>query len=612
MTENRVDILRKELKNQKIDGFIIPHGDEFRSENLPESSKRLEWLTGFSGSAGTAIVLEDKAVLFVDGRYTLQAPKEVDTKIFEIVNVSDKSPAEWIAENLGKDKVVGYDSWLHTTNEVERFEKACKNAGGSLNSVANAVDAVWNDRPAAPKGKIFEHPLEFSGVQSEYKRRKIASDMKKDKVKAAFISDPSSVAWLLNIRGSDVDFSPLPLSFAVLHSDASVDLLIDKDKVDEKTAEYLGDKVRIVPMDKIDTLMKDLAKGDEDQRIQIDSGSAPSKVLEILRQNQARIKDDADPCQLPKACKNNVEIEGSRKAHIKDGVAVTKFLAWFEEAATKENLTEVDAAQKLESFRALDKDYRGASFETIPATGANGAVVHYHASKEHSSTIKNGDVFLLDSGGQYPFGTTDITRTVIVGSKASDEEKSRYTAVLKGHIALAAARFPEGTTGNQLDVLARKALWDEGLDYAHGTGHGVGSYLEVHEGPQSISPRAGNKTQLKTGMIISNEPGYYEEGNFGIRLENLICVKEPKDAEKTSLKKSYEFETLTLVPFDRNLIKANDLSDQELKWLNDYHNEVQKTLVPLVDEKTAAWLKKATKPIVKKNVKAALTNSQSR
>ncbi|MCK5296523.1 MAG: aminopeptidase P family protein [Alphaproteobacteria bacterium] len=601
----RLKDLRAELEKEGLGGFVVPHGDEYRSESLPESSKRLEWLSGFSGSAGTVVVLKDKAAIFVDSRYDIQAPQEVDGNEFEIINSADKTPMKWLSENLPKGEKFGFDAWLHTPDEGKKLESVCEKAGGSLVMVEkNPVDEAWKDQPEKPMGKVFTHPIEYSGCRSEYKRRQVAQDIKKQDINAVVVTNPASVAWLLNIRGNDVSHSPKPLVFAVVHDNETVDLVVDPAKLTKDVKEHLGNRVNIVSPEKFGETLDILGK--ENKKVQIDTGTVPLWVEKRLKDAKANIHEAKDPCELPKATKNKVEQEGAKLAHIRDGVALTKFLAWIDKEAPKGKQTEISIADKLESFRKESDLYRGASFSTISGAGSNGAIVHYSATKESNSKIEEGMLLLVDSGGQYPDGTTDVTRTVVVG-KPTEEEKKRFTQVLQGHIAIDSAKFPKRTTGTHLDILARQPLWEDGQDFGHGTGHGVGSYLDVHEGPQNIGQGNSKAAPLEAGMLVSNEPGFYKEGAFGIRIENIIMVKEPKKAKEGD-KEMMSFETLTLAPMDRNLINAKMLTPKETKWIDNYHTKVRETLSPLLDKQTATWLKKATEPLG--NTKASLAKAK--
>ena len=591
--KGRLADLRAELQRRGLDGFIVPRTDEHQGEYVPLRAERLHWLTGFSGSAGSAVVLADRAAIFVDGRYTLQVRDQVDSALFTPFHIADKTAFDWIAESLPSNAALGYDPWLLTETAVARFRRAAERAGGRLVAVeSNPVDAVWRDQPAAPLGVVVAHDIAYAGQSAEDKRARIGDALGKEGIEAAVLTMPDSIAWLLNIRGGDVPHTPLPLSFAIVRRDRSVDLFIDPRKLAPGLAEHLGNGVSVQPPSGFGAALEALGKNGA--RIQAEESTAASYVFDRLKAGGAKIVNAADPCALPKACKNDVEIAGTRHAHIRDGVAVTRFLAWFAERAPAGGLREMAAAEKLRAIRFENDLIRDLSFRTISGSGPNGAIVHYSVSKETDREIGTGELYLVDSGAQYLDGTTDITRTVAVGEPTA-EMRDRFTLVLKGHIAIAMARFPKGTHGGQLDTLARNALWQAGLDFDHGTGHGVGSYLGVHEGPQRIS-KAGDAVPLQPGMIVSNEPGYYKTGAFGIRIENLVTVV-PCEGIPGAERPLYALDTLTMAPIDRALIDCALLSDGEIAWLDAYHARVRETLTPLVDEKTAAWLAEATRPL---------------
>ncbi|MDE1902387.1 MAG: aminopeptidase P family protein [Alphaproteobacteria bacterium] len=583
--------LRAELTRQGVAGFIVPRADEHQGEYVPPSAARLGWLTGFTGSAGLAVVLRDKAAVFVDGRYTLQAEAQVDGALFERRHLVEQPATDWIAANLKAGETLAYDPWLLTPGEVERYRAACARAGGKLAALAaNPVDAIWRDRPAPPASPTVPHPLEFAGKSSDDKRRALAQRLASDKLDAAVLTAPDSIAWLLNVRGGDVEYSPLPLSFAILHADAAVDLFIDRRKLSPELARHLGHQVRHSEPADLGAALA--ALGRAKKRVLADPATCASWIFDRLSESGATIQRGADPCQLPKACKNAAELAGTRQAHRRDGAALTRFLAWLAREAPGGKLTEIAASDRLERFRSDGEHFKGLSFPTISGAGANGAIVHYRASRESERRLEDGTLYLVDSGAQYLDGTTDVTRTVAIG-KPSAEMRDRFTRVLKGHIALAACRFPQGTTGSQLDALARKPLWDVGLDYDHGTGHGVGSYLGVHEGPQRIA-KTPNAQPLLSGMIVSDEPGYYKTGEYGIRIENLVVVTH---GANTNGKPILGFETLTLAPYDRALIDLALLDATEAAWIDAYHARVRAELTPLVDKETAAWLATATRKL---------------
>ncbi len=586
---DRVPALRAEMQRQGLDGFVIPHGDEHQSEFIPAASARLAWLTGFSGSAGIAIVLAEQAAIFVDGRYTLQVRDQVDTDVFATLHLTEQPPAEWIEAHLPNGAALGIDPWLHSADAVERFENAAKKAGGQITLVErNPVDAIWSDRPARPLAPVIPHPDRFAGETSEAKRQRLAESLDAESVAAAILTQPDSVAWLLNIRGGDTAHTPLPLSFALLHRDGRVDLFCDGRKLLPETRQHLGNGVRVQALEALGPALE--ALGTAEACVLADRQSTPAWVLNRLSAAGAKVQNGADPCVAPRAAKNPVELEGARAAHRRDAVAVIRFLARIDGYGETGTIGEVAAAEQLLAYRHEVEGFRDQSFPTISGFGPNGAIVHYRATVETDRMLEPGSLYLVDSGGQFQDGTTDITRTVAIGEPTPAMRRA-FTRVLQGHIALATARFPEGTTGAQLDTLARAPLWADGLDFDHGTGHGVGSYLGVHEGPQRIAKSGA--TALVPGMIVSNEPGYYQAGEFGIRTENLLVVRE-SDGIGDNQRRFLEFETITLAPIDRRLIEVALLTEAERVWLNDYHARVAATVSLLLDPATQAWLDLAT------------------
>jgi Xaa-Pro aminopeptidase len=590
----RVSMLRAELARRGLAGFLVPRTDEYQNEFIPPAAERLEWLSGFTGSAGVAAVLVDKAAIFVDGRYTLQVRNQVDTAVFEPRHVSEQPLADWLAEHLPKESRLGFDPWLHTSADMDRLEASCARAGARLVALDdNPIDAVWHARPRPPIAPVVPHDVRHAGRAHAEKLRALADDLAKRELAAAVITATDSVAWLFNVRGGDLPHTPAPLAAAVVRADGAATIFVDARKLTPRTRAHLGNQVRIEAPDALGAALGAF-KG---QRVLADPSSVPAYVVRRLKEAGAEIAREADPCQLPKARKTAAELDGTRAAHRRDGAALARFLAWLEREAAKGQLTELAASDRLAEFRAGGENFRDLSFDTIAGAGPNGAIVHYRVTAESDRRLEPGSLFLLDSGAQYLDGTTDVTRTVFVrgGASATAEHRDRFTRVLKGHIALARARFPKGTTGSQLDSLARRALWEAGLDYDHGTGHGVGSYLGVHEGPQRIA-KMPNTIALEPGMIVSNEPGYYKTGEYGIRIENLIAVAAvdgPSGAERPLL----GFETLTLAPIDGALIEPALLDVDERAWLDAYHGRVRETLSPLVDETTRAWLAAATRPI---------------
>ena len=593
LTATRAAALRTELARRDLAGFIVPRGDEHQGEYVAARSQRLAWLTGFTGSAGLAVILSEQAAIFVDGRYTLQVRDQVDTDALTPHHATESPPQDWIAAQLRTGERLGYDPWLHTEGEVQRYRAACDKAGGSLLACeGNPIDAVWSDQPPPPLGPVVAHDQSFAGESATDKRTRMGAELTANNADATVLTMPDSIAWLLNIRGADVPNTPLPLSFAILLADGTVDLFIDQRKLVPGLASHLGNEVAVHAPAELAVALNRL--GAAGKRVQIDASTAASWTIGRLSASGANIVRTADPCAIAKARKNTVELEGIRNAHIRDGAALTRFLAWLAREAPGGGLDELSAAAKLAGLRAENDHFRGVSFDTISGAGANGAIVHYMATPATNRQLVPGNLFLVDSGGQYLDGTTDVTRTVAIGSPSA-EQSDHFTRVLKGHIALGTCKFPEGTTGSQLDILARMHLWQVGLDYDHGTGHGVGSYLSVHEGPQRIS-KIPNRVALKPGMIISNEPGYYKTGAYGIRIENLVAVTTAlpvEGAEKTFL----AFETLTKAPIDLALVEPSLLTNDEIAWLNDYHAGVRNTLSPLLDARTAAWLADATAAI---------------
>jgi Xaa-Pro aminopeptidase len=587
----RLASLRTELAKRGLDGFLVPRADEHQGEYVPKRAERLGWLTAFTGSAGSAVVLTDKAAIFVDGRYTLQVRQQTDTKLFDPRDLVTEGMAGWLETNAPKGARIGYDPWLHTIAGLDMLRIAVDRAGATLVPCpTNPIDAVWTDQPGPPLAKAVPHAFALAGESAESKRTRIAEDVKRLGADAAVITLPDSICWLLNIRGGDVPHTPFTLAFAILNADGSTDLFLDSRKTSPELVQHMGNAVRMhEPKDFPAAL--DALKG---KSVLVDPTMGAAALLDRLTAAGAKVKRGSDPCQLPKACKNPVEIEGMRKAHIRDGAALTRFLAWVAREAPKGHLTEIEAAEALEGYRRQTGSLSDLSFDSISGAAPHAAIPHYRVSRSSNRKINRNEIFLIDSGGQYPDGTTDVTRTMIVGEPTA-EMKDRFTRVLKGHIALATVRFPEGTTGAALDACARKPLWDAGLDYDHGTGHGVGSYLSVHEGPQNISKKPIQQT-LKPGMICSNEPGYYKANEYGIRIENLIVVSDYEEV-KGGDRKMMSFETITLAPIDVDLVEPKLLTAEERDWLNAYHARVRETLSPLVDAETRSWLEHATRAV---------------
>ncbi len=602
---SRVAALRAELKRQGLDGFVVPRADRQQNEYLPASEERLAWLTGFTGSAGFAIVLAERAALFVDGRYTVQAEAQADKAIFAITHLVDTPPDQWLEQNLKSGTRLGYDPWLHTSEAAEKLKKACTTAGAELVAVEiNLIDTLWRDRPAAPMGAVTLRGIKLAGESAADKLKRVQAELAKLRADALVVSNPQNVAWAFNIRGADVAHTPLALAFALIPREGRPALYIDGGKLDNTVRHALEDFTDVRPPD---ALARDLAAL-KDNNVRLDQGSAADALTRLLTEQGAKPARGPDPIALMKAVKNRAEIAGMRAAHKRDGAALARFLAWLAREAPKGKLTEIDAVKALESFRRDTGLLKDISFPTIAGSGPNGAIVHYRVTEASNRRVRMNELFLIDSGAQYEDGTTDVTRTVAIG-KPTAEMRDRFTRVLKGHIAIATAVFPENTSGAQLDSLARTALWHAGLDYDHGTGHGVGSYLSVHEGPASISKRGGEA--LRRGMILSNEPGYYKTAAYGIRTENLVLViaaPEPPGAEKPL----NAFETLTLAPIDRALIEARMLTDKERHWLDSYHDRVREELSPLLDAPTRKWLKAATRPLRRLKKSASATRPRSK
>src|SRR5262245_24547288 len=586
----RVAELRAEVKRRGLDGFVVPRADRQQNEYLPASEERLAWLTGFTGSAGTAVILNDRAALFVDGRYTVQANTQVDSKVFSIEHLVEYPPEQWLEQNLKKNARLGYDPWLHTSEQAERLRKACAGAGAELVATdGNPIDALWRDRPAPPAGAVTLREIKLAGETAPDKLKRVRAELKKLRSDALLVSDPQNVAWVFNIRGADVTHTPLALAFAMIPQEGRPALYVETAKLTNAVRNALEEFTDVRGPD---DLARDLDKF-KDQIVRLDQASASDAFTRMVIDHGGKPQRGADPIASLKATKNHAEIVGSRAAHKRDGAAMARFLAWFDKEVSSGKLTEIDAVAALESFRRDTGALKDISFPTIAGAGPNGAIVHYRVTRASNRRIAWNELFLIDSGAQYEDGTTDITRTVIVG-EPSEEMCDRFTRVLKGHIAIATAVFPENTSGAQLDPLARTALWQAGLDFDHGTGHGVGSYLSVHEGPARIS-KLGT-VALRRGMILSNEPGYYKTAAYGIRIENLILViaaPEPVGAEKPL----NAFETLTLAPIDRRLIEVGMLNRKERAWLDSYHERVHEMLGPLVDATTRRWLGAATRPL---------------
>ncbi len=601
----RAEHLRVELSQQNLSGFLIPRADEHQGEYVAAYAERLAWITGFSGSAGLAIVLQKNAAIFVDGRYTIQVRDQVDTSVFTPLHVIENPPEKWLTSNISKGDRIGFDPWLHTREQVKRYQEACERAGAELVATpSNPVDTIWEDQPHAPNGPVTAHLIQHAGEPAEEKIKKVQAILAENGNHAVVLTLPDSIAWLFNIRGSDISHVPVALAFAVIPVSGRPVLHIDGAKVSEVLARELE---AFVDLRDPQNLEADLRKfGNQESRILVDPATAAYQISRVVSDAGAKIVWEADPCIALKACKNAFEIAGSRTAHKRDGVALCRFLHWFDQEIGKGRLDEIAVAKELELFRTETGKLRDVSFPTISAAGPNAAITHYHVTYASSRKLEKGSLYLVDSGAQYHDGTTDITRTIAIGDP-TDEMRDRFTRVLVGHIAIATARFPAGTTGTQLDILARQPLWEIGLDFDHGTGHGVGSYLSVHEGPQRIS-KAPSKVALEPGMIISNEPGYYKEGEYGIRIENLLLVRpEPTieggdETEDGKMKVSGDrpmlgFETLTWAPIDLKLVDPSLMTPADAAWLNNYHAQVLENVGPRLKEPDREWLTKVTRPI---------------
>ncbi|MCK1492697.1 aminopeptidase P family protein [Bradyrhizobium sp. 180] len=584
----RLAALREELARRKLTGFVIPRADQQQNEYVPPSEERLAWLTGFTGSAGLAVVLTQEAAIFVDGRYTLQAAKQADARAWAVESLIDPPPESWVSAHLKPGERLGFDPWLHTSSAAERLSAACAKAGAELVAVdSNPVDAIWQDRPQPPLAPVTVHGMQHAGLTEADKLTQIRAEIDKLGVDALVVSDSHAVAWTFNIRGADVAHTPLPLSYALVPKDTRPTIFIDQRKLSNSTRDHLEQSADVREPNAMAPTLMALAKSGA--AIALDNATAADALSRLIASAGGKPVRGSDPIALLKAVKNATEIKGTKTAHVRDAVALARFLAWIDREAPSGKLTEIDAVEALETFRRDTGALKDVSFPTISGTGPNGAIVHYRVTRKSNRRIAPGDLLLIDSGAQYEDGTTDVTRTMAVGEPTA-EMRDRFTRVLRGHIAIARAVFPDGTTGAQLDTLARQYLWAAGVDFEHGTGHGVGSYLSVHEGPARIS-KLGT-TPLKRGMILSNEPGYYKTDGFGIRIENLelVVAADIKGAEKPM----NAFETLTLAPIDRRLIDVAMLAKDELDWLNAYHGRVRAEVRPGLDEATKTWLDQAT------------------
>ena len=590
--EDRLKALRAQLERDALTGFVVPLTDEHLSEYVGAYAQRLAWLTGFKGSAGSAVVLPEQAAIFVDGRYTLQVRDQVDGNLWQYESVPQTSVAAWLENHATRDARIGYDPWLHTRRWVEDATRALGRKGAQLVPVAhNPVDAVWDDRPEPSKAHLVPHEECYAGKSSAQKRSEIGDWLKAEGLDAVVMSALDSIAWTFNIRGADVSNTPVALAYALLHADGRAELFVAPEKIDADVRAHLGNAVTIRDRTEFTAALADLAG----KTVAVDPERSVAAIFETLDKAKATVKQLRDPAVLPKAIKNAVEIDGTKAAHARDGAALSRFLHWISVEGPKGGQDELTVFDKVLQFREETGALVTPSFDTISGSGPNGAIVHYRASEDTNRPVETGTLLLVDSGGQYKDGTTDITRTVAIGTP-SDEMRHNFTLVLKGHIALGTAQFPQGTRGSQLDVLARQFLWAEGLDYAHGTGHGVGSFLGVHEGPQRIATYGGGDEPLQAGMILSNEPGYYKTGGYRIRIENLVLVVEKGEGEGG--KPFLGFETLSHAPIDRALIDTKLLTQAERDWVDTYHARTLEIVGPQVSGDDLAWLKAVCAPLV--------------
>ena len=588
--EARLSALREQMAKDGLDGFVVPICDEHMSEYVGDYAQRLAWLTGFGGSAGSAVVLKDKAAIFVDGRYTIQVRDQVDGKLYEYVGTADQSLTDWLGNNAPEGATIGYDAWLHTQDWAKSASAKLEKAGAKLMAVqTNPIDAVWEDQPEPSLAKLDVQPDEFAGKSSADKRADIADWLMDEGLDATVIAALDSVAWAFNIRGQDISNTPVPRGYAIVKKDGSAELFVAPEKLTDDVRVHLGNTVSLRDYSEFETALSEYSG----QKIGVDPERSVAAIFEQLENAGATIVKKRDPTILAKAIKNETEVNGHKAAQARDGAALTRFLHWFSENALNDQ-DELSVAAKLAEFRGQSDKLRDLSFRTISGAGPNGALCHYSVNEETNRKIESGTLYLVDSGGQYRDGTTDVTRTMAVGEPTAEMIK-RYTQVLQGHIALAKAVFPKGTAGGQLDILARQYLWADGVDYAHGTGHGVGAYLSVHEGPQRIAAFGGFGEPLVAGMICSNEPGYYKTDAFGIRIENLILVekREINGAEQDML----GFETLTYAPLDRRLIDVSMLSDAQRQWVDDYHTKVLEIVGPQIEGAALDWLKQQCEPL---------------
>ena len=586
-TNNKLSSLRQALKKEKAYAFLVPNSDAFQNECRAACDERLAWLTGFDGSAGFGVITLEKAAVFVDGRYTLQVQNQIDSTLFEGLSLDKRDT--WIAANIPANAVVLYDPWLFNYTELKTWQTRSKETHFDLRPTSsNLIDSIWTDRPTAQNKPAFVHEDSYAGSSFSQKRESLISVLKQNKADTLLIGNSESLNWLLNIRGYDLPYTPVSNMYGLFYKDGTIDVFCDLGKIPQQIIDAQAPEIKFHDSQTCEAFITDkIIK----KTVIFDTLKTPVALISLLHHGSNTLTPLPDPCVALRAIKNPTELRGFRQSHHRDGVALVNFLAWLSEEAPKGNLTEIDAADYLENCRKEQNLFHSLSFPTIAGFAANGAIVHYRATPESNACIKPNGLFLVDSGAQYLDGTTDVTRTVVIG-KPTAEQCDRFTRVLKGHIALAQAIFPANTTGAQLDILARQFLWQVGLDYNHGTGHGVGSFLNVHEGPHNIS-KTGTRAFLEPGMVVSNEPGYYKTGEYGIRIENLVTVVEISPATDTAVAK-FSFETLTLAPIDRKLIKKKLLTHDEIDWLNSYHAHVYTHLAPYLNEKVKTWLKQAT------------------
>lgn len=592
MIAERLAAVRREMLAAGCDALVVPRADEYLGEYIPAHNERLRWLTGFTGSAGFVLLTAKEAAIFVDGRYTVQVRQEVSPELFEYCHFGEDPHSKWLADNLPRGAKVGCDTRMHPLRWYRDTETALHSDGLQLVAYShNLIDACWHDRPAPVVGEALLLPEQFTGESSISKRKRIGTAISHKGAEAALVFAPDSISWLLNIRGTDIPKLPVVQSLALLEADGGVTLLVEPDRIPEGLDAHVGEGVKVLPESEAAAVLSAY----EGRTVLADPDTANAWSQLALEEGGATLLAGGDPVLLPKACKNAVEVRGSRNAHIRDAVAEVRFLAWLDsEVAAGRLRSENELAEQLLAFRAQGEHFQDVSFDSISASGGNAAMCHYnHLNVAATSSLPMDSVYLIDSGGQYLDGTTDITRTVAIGDPG-DDIRRMFTLVLKGHIALDGARFPVGTTGTQLDILARQFLWQEGFDYDHGTGHGVGVFLSVHEGPQRIA-KAPNSIALQPGMIVSNEPGYYRGEEFGIRCENLVVVqKSARNAEERAM---LEFDAITLVPFDLRLVDITLLTAAELEWLNEYHQRVAEVIGPLLQGADRDWLQRATRPL---------------